>query len=241
MTEHYHKWYSQWINQDFEMLVFGEKGVPLILFPQLNTRYFDYKDFGVIESLRGLIEEGRIKVYCPDSYDAQSWSDNSIPPEERVAKYEQFEQTVIHDVIAFANYETEEEKIIFSGYGVGGYYALNIVLKYPDLAKGLLTIGGEFDVKNYLDDHFDELAYYNSPLDYLFGLNDEKYISKYKKLKMILSSGITDDSFGQNKYIAQLLFEKGINHHFDVYPYKINTYDDCKQILNNNIHHFLED
>jgi esterase/lipase superfamily enzyme len=241
MKENYHKWYSQWIGDDIEMLVFGEQGIPLLLFPQINTRYYDFKDFGVIEGLSEFIEDGILKVYCPDSIDPKLWFNNSLSPDKKVEKYEQFEQAIIHDIIGFANYETEEEKLIFSGFGFGAYYALNFVLKYPEWALGVLTIGGDFEVKNKLDGYFDEKSYYNSPLDYLFGLTDPKYINQYKKLKIVLSSGSLDDSFGQNKFISQLFFEKGVNHLFDVYPYKLNTFDDCKQVLNNNLQHFLLD
>ena len=241
MIENFHKWYSQWIGEEFRMLVFGETGIPLILFPQAGTNYYDYKDFGVIDSLNNYIEEGKIKVYCPDSYDTKSWMNSNIEPAERVEKYQQFEQTILKDIIGFANYETEEDKLIFAGFGFGGYHALNITLKYPSIAKGLLTIGGSYDVKNYVNGYFDDQLYFNSPLDYLFGLTDKKFIAEYKKIGMIISSGSLDDSFEQNRYISKLLFEKNINHLFDVYQFKINTYDDCKLVLNNNLHYLLEE
>lgn len=239
MIENFHKWYSQWIGEDFKMLVFGETGIPLILFPQAGTNYYDYKDFGVIESLRQFIEEGKIKVYCPDSYDKKSWQYFEIQPEKRVERYLKFEQTILHDIIGFANYETEQEKLIFAGFGFGGYYALNLTLKYPEMAKGVISISGYFDIKKFVHGHFNNDVYFNSPLDYLFGLSDEKYIKNYKKQKLILCTGSLDDSFEENKYLSKLFFEKNINHLLDVYPYKLNTFEDCKQLLNNNLYHFL--
>lgn len=241
MKESYHKWYSQWISEDFEMLVFGDAGIPLVLFPKSKSRYYDYKDFGVIESIRNYVEDGLIKVYCPDSYAFKSWLNFTIEPSERVERYLNFEQAILHDIVGFANYETEEPKIIFGGFGLGGYFALNIMLKYPDISKGVLSISGEFEVKNFIQDHFDEKAYFNSPLDYFFGLTDEKYLKRYKENTIILSSGTPDNSFEQNKYISKLLFEKNVNHLFDVYPFKLNTFDDCKLVLNNNLHYFLND
>lgn len=221
------------------MLVFGDAGIPLILFPQTGTNYFDYKDFGVIESLRQFIEEQTIKVYCPDPYTLKSWQNYELEPQERVERYLKYEQTILHDIVGFANYETEEEKILFAGFGFGGYHALNLILKYPDLSRGVISIGGDFDVKRFVEGHFDDLVYFNSPLDYLFGLDDEKYIERYKKLKIILSTGSLDESFEQNRYISKLLFEKNVNHLFDVYPYKLNTFEDCKHVLNNNLPYFL--
>lgn len=241
MTENYHKWYSQPIGEDFEMLVFGEEGIPLILFPPAKSRYYDYKDFGVIESLANYIDERKIKVYCPDSYTPKCWQNYSIEPQQRVKQYLAFEQTVLQDILGFANFETEENQYLFAGFGFGAYYALHLMLKYPSLAKGVLTIGGEFDVKQFIQGHFDEGAYLNSPLDYLFGLNETSYLKVYRNTKIILGTGTLDDSFEQNKYISKLLYEKKVNHLLDVYPYKLNTFDDCKLLLNNNLHYIIEE
>lgn len=240
MKENYHKWYSQSIGEDFEMLVFGESGIPLILFPPAESRYYDYKDFGVIESLRNYIDEQIIKVYCPDSYAMKSWQKFDIAPEERVKRNSAFEKTIFQDILGFANYETEENAYILSGFGFGGYYALNLSLKYPTIAKGVITIGGEYDIKKFITGYFDEEAYFNSPLDYLFGLTEKKIVSRLGKTKFILGTGSLDDSFGQNKYISQLLFEKEVNHKFDVYPFSLNTFEDCKLILSNNLHYLAK-
>ncbi len=239
MKEDYHKWYSQWIGEDFEMLVFGEEGTPLILFPPAESRYFDYKDFGVIESLSHCIEEGRIKVYCPDSFDTHCWQNYDLDPQQRVENYLAFEKTILQDVLGFANFETEESKYIFSGFQRGGYYALNLAYKYPDLSAGLITIGGEFDIKKYIQGYFDENAYFNSPMDYLFGLTEEGYLSKFKRFQTILAAGSLDNSFEENRYLSKLLFEKNINHLFDAHPYKLNTFEDCKSVLNDNLHYVL--
>jgi len=239
MTENFHKWYSQWIGETFRMLVFGESGIPIILFPQAGTHYYDYKDFGVIESLKEFVEDGKIVIYCPDSYDLKSWMNFEVDPEERVKAYLKFEQTIINDVVGFAKFETQLDKAIFGGFGFGGYQALNLTLKYPELAHGLITIGGDYEVKKFVDGFFDDDVYYNSPLDYLHGLTDTEYIENYKKIKYVLCSGSKDESFGQNRYISKLLYEKNVNHLFDVYPYKLDSYEACKQVLNNNLHHFL--
>ncbi len=40
MNEEYKKWYSHNLNHDFEMLVFGHDGYPLIIFPTSMGRYY---------------------------------------------------------------------------------------------------------------------------------------------------------------------------------------------------------
>src|SRR2546429_176227 len=51
MNERYIKWYTPWLNREFEMLVFGNGGgLPLILFPTSFGRYYQNKDFGLVGS-----------------------------------------------------------------------------------------------------------------------------------------------------------------------------------------------
>ena len=239
MVENYHKWYSQWLGEDFEILVFGHSGIPLILFPQSNALYYDFKDYGVIASLTDYIEAGELKVYCLSSYDRSSWMNYDIEPYKRVECYKAFEETILHDVVGFANYETEKEKMILAGFGFGGYNALNISLKHPEVSRGIITIGSSFDIKRFIYGHFDDEVYFNSPLDYLSKLNDESYISKFREMKIVLSSGSQDESFIENKAVSKVLFEKEINHYFDVYDGKLNTYEHCKRILNDNLPFFF--
>jgi esterase/lipase superfamily enzyme len=101
LVENYHKWFSQYINCEFEMLVFGTGGIPVVFFPPAGERYFASKDIGLISSLEPLIEEQKIKVYSLDSYDNKSWYNFSIEPVQRVENYRNFENLIIYDIIGF--------------------------------------------------------------------------------------------------------------------------------------------
>jgi esterase/lipase superfamily enzyme len=50
MTEQHVRWYTPHLSRDFEMLVFGHAGYPVILFPTSLGRYYQNKDFGLIGS-----------------------------------------------------------------------------------------------------------------------------------------------------------------------------------------------
>ena len=235
MREDYHKWYSQWIGEDFEMLVFGDAGIPLILFPYTNSKYYEYKDYGVIDSLSELIYEEKVKIYCPDSRDYQHWLNYDIEPAERVLRYIQFEKLVLNDVVKFINYETEENNILFGGFGLGGYHALNLSLKHPELSRGFISMGAPTNIKRFVYGYYDENCYYNNPSDYLPGMTDEKLLSQIRKLKIILCSGISDPYDFENQDLSKQFFIKGVNHLSDVKQGKINTYDDCQILLGDNL------
>jgi len=56
VTEQYHRWYSPNLSMDLEMLVFGDRGYPVILFPTTKGRYYQNKDFGLIDSVKWFIK-----------------------------------------------------------------------------------------------------------------------------------------------------------------------------------------
>ena len=124
MHEQYHKWYTQYLSRDFEMLVFGHSGYPIILFPTLLGRFYETKDAGLIESVAHLVDDGKIKIYCPDGLDAQSWHNYNINPEDRVKTHVAYENVILNDVIGFAEYESGEKKIGVCGCAFGGYHAV---------------------------------------------------------------------------------------------------------------------
>jgi esterase/lipase superfamily enzyme len=79
IKEEFYKWHSPSLDRDIQMLVFGHAGQPVILFPTSKGSYYQNKDQGMIEAARWFVETGKVKIYCPDSVDADSWYNRSIP------------------------------------------------------------------------------------------------------------------------------------------------------------------
>ena len=48
---------------------------------------------------RGLIDAGRAKLYCVDSFDGASWSNSSLPLEERARAHERYESWILDQVV----------------------------------------------------------------------------------------------------------------------------------------------
>src|SRR3954465_2880212 len=45
------RWYTRHLSREFDMLVFGHAGFPVILFPTSLGRYYQNKDFGLVGSV----------------------------------------------------------------------------------------------------------------------------------------------------------------------------------------------
>ena len=199
-----------------EMLVFGHEGYPLILFPTAKGRYFECKDFGLIDSISDLIDSGKIKVYCPDGFDSENWFNYDILPCERVKNYINYEHAILYDVIEFAKHETEREKVGIAGCDFGGYHAVNIAMKHPNLIDNLISISGLLDIKQFIWGYYDDNCYFNNPLDYLPNLTDSWYLEKIRTMGIILGIVENDDYTFQNKKLSGILASKSINNWLDI-------------------------
>lgn len=218
MKEEYHKFYTNYLSREFELLVFGHAGYPVILFPTSKGKYYDAKDFKLIEAASSLIDTGKIKIYCPDSVDTESWYNYDIQPADRVKTHIGYENVILNDVIEFVKYETGRTKVGVAGCGFGGYHAANIAFRHPDKIGYLISMSGEFDIKKFIMGYYDDDCYYNNPPDYLPGLKDYYILQEIKSMGIVLSTGVHDFSLDENVRLSNILNEKGINHWLDVVP-----------------------
>src|SRR5215469_4051600 len=58
---------------------YGHWGRPVLVFPSEQGRASDFQNNGMLDAIGGLVDAGRVKIYCVDSYDASSWSNRDIP------------------------------------------------------------------------------------------------------------------------------------------------------------------
>ena len=200
------------------MLVFGYDGYPVILFPTSTGRYYEGKDSGLISSVSHLIKSVKIKIYCPDSINNESWLNYSAPPEERIKTHLAYESLVLYDVIEFAKHESGIEKVCLAGCDLGAYYAANTALKHPEFVRYIISMGGILDIKQFIWGYYDDDCYFNNPPDYLTNLYDEYYLERYRKMGIFIAAGELDYYLGQSKKISSILNSKSVNNWFDIQP-----------------------
>lgn len=215
MTEQYHRWHSPNLNLDLEMLVFGDRGYPVILFPTTKGRYHQNKDFGLIEAARWFIDEGLVKIYCPDTIDAMSWYDKGIHPSERARNYTWYDKMLSEELIPWAQHETGVDRVCMAGCSFGGYHAANFAFKHPEKVAHLFTMGGAFDIKMFADGYHDETIYFNNPVDFVPDSSNEWLW----RMNIILGTSEHDMCKDYNVTMSNILREKNIDHWLDVRPF----------------------
>lgn len=212
--EQYHRWYSPNLSRDIDVLAFGHGGFPVILFPTSKGRYFENKDFKLIESISWYLDNGLVKVYCPDSIDIDSWYNKSIHPADRIRNHIWYDLMILRELVPLAQRETGVGRVATAGCSFGGYHATNFGFKHPEVVKYIFNMGAMYDIKDQLDGYYDDNAYFNNPVDFIPNAQNPFY----SDLHVVLGTGTNDMCWNANVQMAAILLGKGISHWLDVRP-----------------------
>ncbi len=202
-----------------ELLIFGDRGKPILFFPTRTARFYDYEDWGVIASLKEQITSGKIQVYCVDSADTESFYCKTIAPSDRIQKHLLFEKYILNEVIPLIKYKNKNPYIISAGCSLGAYHAVNIAFRYPHLFKKVIGMSGRYDLTlklQYFDDLFegfwDEHIYFNMPTQYIQNFTNRQTIRALQKLEIILVIGLEDAFLQNNIELSEQLSKKSISN-----------------------------
>jgi esterase/lipase superfamily enzyme len=217
MNREYQKAYSQELHRDMEILVFGHAGMPLLVFPTSMGKFFEYEDRGMIGVLAGKIDRGALQVFCPDSVDTESWYNKGVHPRVRVLRHLQYERYLLHELLPFLRWKNPGPHLAVTGCSFGGYHAVNFALKHPDVVTHCVSMSGAFDIHQFLDGYYDDDCYFNCPTDFLPNLNDDWFLSRYRRMRMVLAAGEWDICLHHNTQMSEILNGKGIPHWLDVW------------------------
>jgi esterase/lipase superfamily enzyme len=212
LGEEYHKWHSPIIGREFEMLVFGHSGYPVILFPTSKGSYYQNKDMGLVETARWFLDNGKVKLYCPDSLDALSWYNKSIPPADRVRNHILYERLLLDEIVPRIVHETGHNRIAVAGCSFGGYHSANFAFRHPALTAFCFSMSGVFDIRSFTDGYYDDNIYFNNPVDYIPNDSDPALW----QMGIVLGTGDRDICRGQNELMSRLLTVKSIPHWLDI-------------------------
>jgi len=217
MNREYHKWFSRDLQRDMELLVFGHGGVPLLVFPTSQGRFFEYEDRDMIGAVGHKIDSGHLQFYCVDSVDAESWYNRTAHPYWRVQRHIQYERYVLNDVLPLIRQKNSSSDLGTTGCSFGGYHAMNFALRHPDIATHCITMGAAFDIKRFTDGWYSEDVYFNNPPDFLSNLNDSWYLDHYRHMGLLLVTGEHDMCWNENERMGAILASKGIPHRLEIW------------------------
>jgi esterase/lipase superfamily enzyme len=208
------------------VVVHGHYGRPVLAFPAENGSADDWESNGMVAAIGGLLEAGRVKLYCADSFDAHSWSNKAIPVEERARRHGDYERWILQDVVPFITHDAGRE-VITVGCSLGAFHAVNFALKRADLFPLAIGLSGNYDPSSWHGwGERGEAAYFNNPLDYGAHLRGSHLEWLRSRLSVLLVCGQgqwedTTGSLDSTNRLAGVLQEKGLRCELDLWGYDV--------------------
>ena len=228
MNVSHHELYSPAIGAAGSVVAYGHYGRPVLAFPAEAGRAWDWQDNGMVEAIHTLIDEGRIKLYCVDSFDAASWSNDTLPLEQRAQQHGRYESWILDQVVPAIQEDTGGTgEIVTTGISLGAFHAVNFALKRADVFPVAIGLSGNYDPAAWNGwGERGDATYFNNPLDYVGHLDGGhlEWLRSQLSVLLVCGQGMWEDSTGaleSSKRLAGLLGEKGIRHELDLWGHDV--------------------
>jgi esterase/lipase superfamily enzyme len=220
--------WSPAIQASGSVIGYGHWGRPVLAFPAEMGSAPDFESWGMVDVVTDLIDGGRIKLYCVDSYDTQSWSRYDAPLEERARAHGAYESWIVDQVVPWIHEDCGgRADILTTGISLGAFHAANFTLKRGDLFPQAVCLSGIYDMSELhgWGERGDAL-YFNTPLDYLRHAHGEHldWLRSQVFLVLVCGQGMWEDTTGalvSTKALAALLADKGIPHELDLWGHDV--------------------
>jgi esterase/lipase superfamily enzyme len=240
--------YSQELGHDLEHRVYtsesGPSGQPLISFPSMNGRVWDWENWGMVGSVAHDIESGRIILYCADGIDWQSWTNSAAPLEERARRHDAFDRYLVDELLQWVRDETGHETVWATGCSMGAFHAANLFFRHPDMVDGVIAMSGVYQPSRWLGAYTDDSVYFNSPLYYLPNLRDEWFLKLYRRARLVFCVGQgawEDDMVADTRALEGVLAAKGVPATFDYWGHDVNhDWPWWRQMFPHHLHRLLD-
>lgn len=225
-----HGWYSPSLQRDMALKVYGHWGVPFIVFPCSRGRYFDYEGLGMIDAIAPFIDGGKVKLFCIDSVDSESWYNFAVSPAERNGRHEEYDRYVVKEVVPFIKEHCRSQDIrpMTNGCSMGAYHAVNSYFKHPDIFAGTIACSGLYRLDRPefgLGGQDIPAVYYNSPIAYLSGRIEAGQLEQYRRGTIIIAAGqgAWDEEALEDTRTLQAIFQASdIPAWIDIWGHDVN-------------------
>ena len=227
MKREYYTHQSKCLNREMHILIHGEKGLPLLVFPTQDSTCTNFEDFGMINTISDFIDRGDIMVFTVDTVDKESWSDLYGDKARRADVQENYYHYIVDEVIPFINSRNTSGKLpVAVGCSLGAMHAGIVALRRPDLIGGCIAMSGIYDATCFTGGWMNSKWYDNSPCHFLQNMpSDHHYIDIYNHRALIFCVGQgawEDDGIRTLLLMASIFQKKGIHAWCDFWGYDVS-------------------
>jgi esterase/lipase superfamily enzyme len=200
----------------------------VLVFPDERGHAGDFERTGMVAAAGELLADGRVKLYCVDSYDAASWSNRELPLEQRARAHGQYESWILQLVLPWIYADCGGPlEVATLGCSMGAFHAANFALKHAERFPLALCFSGCYDPSSFggWGERGSE-AYFNNPVDYVANLHGDylDWLRSRVSLLLVCGQGQWEDTTGaldSTRQLAGLLAAKGIRHELDLWGHDV--------------------
>ncbi len=211
------------------VLAYGHWGRPVLVFPAEAGRAWDFENNGMIGALAGFLDAGRLKLYCVDSGDAWTWSDNAAPTEERARRHGQYENWIVDTVVPWMREDCGGPvELATLGCSLGAYHAANLALRHADVFPLALCLSGNYDPTTWHGwGELGDATYFHNPMSYVPNLEGDHldWLRSRITLLLVVGQGAWEthptQALPSTHAFAEVLRAKGIRHELDVWGHDV--------------------
>ena len=206
------------------VITYGHAGRPVLVFPSEQGRASDYADNGMVGAVADLIEAGRTRLFCVDSYDGASWAARDVPLEERARRHGAYEAWILDQVVPHIGGGGE---IVTTGCSLGAFHALNFAFRRADVFPLAICLSGTYDPAEWHGwGERGDATYFNSPVDYVANLHGDHldWLRSRLSLLLVCGQGQWEDTTGalvSTKRMAEICAAKGLRHELDLWGHDV--------------------
>jgi esterase/lipase superfamily enzyme len=219
-------WSSPVLELDMPIVVYGDRGKPLLLFPTAAADFLENERFFLVKSVEPAILAGRVRLFSIDSINRHAWMDASLPVPEQARRQNLFSRYVEEEVVPYIRKVCgdDEERIATTGASFGAFHAANALFRRPDLFDTLIAMSGFFDLgPDYLRGYHDDNCYFNNPAWYLQGLEGPYLELLRTRCSIHLVTGQGDyEKPDASRSFAALLAWREIPHNLDLWGHDVS-------------------
>lgn len=208
-----------------QLIAYGHWGRPFLAFPAEAGRAWDYENNGMIDALADLIDGGRLKLYCVDSADAYTWSDDAVSTEERARRHTNYEQWICNTVAPWVADDCGGVlEIATVGCSLGAFHAVNFTLKFAHAFPLAIGLSGSYDPSKWHGwGEQGDATYFSNPMAYVANLDGGHldWLRSRVSIVLVVGQGAFEvsptNALPSTREFADLLARKGIRHELDVW------------------------
>lgn len=226
MKRELHTIHSDALGQDMSMIVYGEKGYPIVAFQTQDHTCESFEQDGLLEPLAEYVEGGRIQLFSVDNADQGSWSDLAGDKAERAQRQEDYFRFVTDELLPQVHkLNGSDLRPLAMGCSMGATHAALAALRRPDLFQGCLSLSGVYRASYFFGDWSNPTLYDNDIVSFLPNMPlDHPYVELYRHRSLLfcVGQGAFEDGQDDVRAIDHELDRLGVPHWCDFWGYDVN-------------------